>query len=238
MNFSIKILAALAPLLTLACTDPRVDALSRRLDELGAAQLDRAKLDTAIAAEQVDRAAAVDQSLSAAKQYTDSAVASEAQARAAGESDVLTRAEQYADGLVARVQGAKVAHLVVDKTGEDLGVLLAMPGSLNTVLSPKLGGEIDVSRRFPVVYALPNCDAGGASMIVYSYPPRLGTFYNLPDGRLAQASGAPTAFTYQSFLDEKNKCSNSTGTLDRVPYVVVNKAPVYHDASELRVKLL
>jgi hypothetical protein len=130
---------------------------------------------------------------------------------------------------------AMLPHLIVDQTGEDLGVVLGG----NTVYSLVLKGEFDPSSSASVLLDRPPingvCDFGGAGA-VFDPPGRAGKLYNGPAGKLLKATGPPAPFTY-SALWTGGRCTAQAGQSAGIPFVTTGQANKEFAPAALRVEM-
>jgi len=132
--------------------------------------------------------------------------------------------------LEAKAPGAvKLPHLVVDKTGEDLGQLLAS----DLVWSPQLKAEIAVTSLTPLYFDQPNCAGNAAARGV-----RQRSRINTSTGNLYRVSGALMAFQSQSFLDNLGNCTNRMDAVQAAPVVDTNIKNIIFAVELLRIDVL
>lgn len=123
----------------------------------------------------------------------------------------------------------KVPHLVVDKTGEDLGQLVAGP---DVVWSVKLKGEIAVTTMTPLSFAQQQCAGATAARGV-----RQRALFNTPTGKVFRTDGEITQFTSESYMDNQGNCHDIHDVLQGVPVTDTGTPNPISPSEVLRLEL-
>lgn len=169
--------------------------------------------------------------------YCDTQVANEAQSRGAGDDSTLATAKAYTDQAVAKVQPiapAMVPHLVIDKTGSDLGVLVDHA----TVYNDKIKGTIVPTVGVMLYYTDGNCAMPPMLVVTSSYA---NEYSNSALGTIIHpAKMQPMNLTPKSQQGMDRKCvpyefPNPADFVDVVDTHVANL--YYPDPSDLRIEL-
>lgn len=123
----------------------------------------------------------------------------------------------------------KLPHLVVDKTGEDLGQLIVSPAG---VWSPKLNAELlSVIGPTLLLFDMDNCKGTTAMQNV-----RKGAYANGTDGHIWKANKAAEIFQSRSYLSEGN-CKNELWSSALATVTDTGMPVILYPAEQLRLEL-
>lgn len=128
-------------------------------------------------------------------------------------------------------QGAavKVPHLIVDKTGEDLGQII---GGGDLVWSPKLGGELMPTALMNVMWDQPSCT--GAPFLQAQHSKQL---VNTATGHIFKGKGPAQPINIASYSAAGGNCVETVDSSTGVPAMDTGLANVLYDSAELRIEL-
>lgn len=143
--------------------------------------------------------------------------------------DVKPLADRIAALEMNGPAAVKLPHLVVDKTGEDLGQLLA---GTDVVWSTKLKGEFMPVARLAVFFDQANCVG-----TKYMGRAHQGAFSNTTLGTVFRVRGPAAMIQYESYWDSNGMCVTQSSPTTAVPIADTGTPNIFFTPDQLRVEL-
>lgn len=136
--------------------------------------------------------------------------------------DVKPIAERVAalEAAMAKLQPAKQLHLVETISGNDLGILIALPALAWNVAA---GGDVDYSHNLALFFEAADCSGDAWTRSVYF--PRTSLRIIGPRGRILKSSGGEASLPFKSVLAiDPNKGADCTPWPFQDPVLAVRVA--------------